>query len=163
MRQLNWLLASLLLWSCGTVLEVKQIPAIVVGEAKFFRTIEAHTDAPVTSGNRIDILLDGDETFPVMLDEIRKAKSSITFAQYLYEDGSIARELAHAFADRCRAGVKTTVLLDRHGSGKVPPEIIATMKDVAAMWNISVESRLTELSFHGSCYVTIIEATGASW
>ena len=129
MRRLNWLLASLLLWSCGTVLRVKQTPEIAVGEAKFFRTIEAHTDAPVTSGNRIDVLLNGDETFPVMLGEIRKAKSSITFAQYLYEDGSIARELAHAFADRCRAGVKTTILLDSHGSGKVPSEIIATMKN----------------------------------
>jgi cardiolipin synthase len=129
MRRLSWLLASLLLWSCGTVLGVKQTPEIVVGEAKFFRTIEAHTDAPVTSGNRIDVLLNGDETFPVMLDEIRNAKSSITFAQYLYEDGSIARELAQAFAERCRAGVKTTILLDSHGSGKVPSEIIATMKD----------------------------------
>lgn len=129
MRRLSWLLASLLLWSCGTVLGVKQTPEIAVGEAKFFRTIEAHTDAPVTSGNRIDVLLNGDETFPVMLDEIRKAKSSITFAQYLYEDGSIARELAHAFAERCRAGVKTTILLDSHGSGKVSSEIIATMKD----------------------------------
>ena len=126
---MSWLLASLLLWSCGTVLGVKQTPEITIGEAKFFRTIEAHTDAPVTSGNRIDVLLNGDETFPVMLDEIRKAKSSITFAQYLYEDGSIARELAQAFADRCRAGVKTTILLDSHGSGKVPSEIIATMKD----------------------------------
>jgi len=126
---MSWLLASLLLWSCGTVLGVKQTPEIVVGEAKFFRTIEAHTDAPVTSGNRIDVLLNGDETFPVMLDEIRKAKSSITFAQYLYEDGSIARELAQAFAERCRAGVKTTILLDSHGSGKVPSEIIATMHD----------------------------------
>jgi cardiolipin synthase A/B len=129
MRRLNWLLASLLLWSCGTVLGVKQTPEITVGEAKFFRTIEAHTDAPVTSGNRIDVLLNGDETFPVMLDEIRKAKSSITFAQYLYANGSIARELAQAFAERCRAGVKTTILLDSHGSGKVPSEIIATMKD----------------------------------
>jgi cardiolipin synthase A/B len=129
MRRLSWLLASLLLWSCGTVLGVKQTPEITVGEAKFFRTIEAHTDAPVTSGNRIDVLLNGDETFPVMLDEIRKAKSSITFAQYLYANGSIARELAQAFAERCRAGVKTTILLDSHGSGKVPSEIIATMKD----------------------------------
>jgi cardiolipin synthase A/B len=97
--------------------------------ATFFRTIEAHTDAPIVSGNRIEVLLNGDETFPVMLQEIRRAKSTITFAQYLYEDGSIARELAQAFAERCRAGVKVDILLDRHGSGKVPSDIIATMKD----------------------------------
>ncbi|MGH7871127.1 MAG: cardiolipin synthase, partial [Candidatus Binatia bacterium] len=89
----------------------------------------AHTDAPIVGGNRIKVLLNGDGTFPVMLQDIRKAKSTITFAQYLYEDGSIARELAEAFAERCRAGVKADILLDSHGSGKVPSEIIATMKE----------------------------------
>ena len=129
MRQWRWLLAILLLGSCAKVLGVKQIPEITVGDATFFRTIEAHTDAPVTSGNRIDVLLNGDETFPVMLSEIRSAKSTITFAQYLYEDGSIARDLGEAFAERCRAGVEAEILLDSHGSGKVPADIIATMKD----------------------------------
>ena len=129
MRQLSWVLAILLLWSCAKVLGVKQLPEAAVGEATFFRTIEAHTDAPVTGGNRIDVLLNGDETFPVMLAEIRKAKSTITFAQYLYQDGSIARDLAIAFAERCRAGVKAEILLDHHGSSGAPADIIATMKD----------------------------------
>jgi cardiolipin synthase len=130
MKRLYWLVAILASLGCAKVLAVRQTPQITLGEATFFRTIEAHTDAPIVSGNRIEVLLNGDETFPVMLREIRRAKSTITFAQYLYEDGSIARELAQAFAERCRAGVKVDILLDRHGSGKVPSDIIATMKDV---------------------------------
>ena len=129
MKRLYWLVAILTSFGCAKVLAVRQIPQITLGEATFFRTIEAHTDAPIVSGNRIEVLLNGDETFPVMLREIRGAKSTITFAQYLYEDGSIARELAQAFAERCRAGVEADILLDRHGSGKVPSDIIATMKD----------------------------------
>jgi len=129
MKRLYWLFAILLFAGCGKVLAVRQIPEITIGEASFFRTLEAHTDAPIASENRIEVLLNGDETFPSMLREIRKAKSTITFAQYLYEDGSIARELAQAFAERCRAGVKASILLDRHGSGKAPSGIIATMKD----------------------------------
>src|SRR4030095_7071799 len=129
MRRFSWLPAILLLWSCGKVFAVKQTPEIRLGAADFFRTIEAHTDAPITNGNRIDVLLNGDETFPVMLAEIGKAKSTITFAQYLYEDGSIARDLAQAFAELCRAGIAVDILLHRHGSGNVPSDIIATMKD----------------------------------
>jgi cardiolipin synthase len=129
MKRLYWLVAILTSLGCAKVVAVRQIPQITLGEASFFRTIEAHTDAPIVSGNRIEVLLNGDETFPVMLREIRGAKSTITFAQYLYEDGSIARELAQAFAERCRAGVKADILLDSHGSGKAPSEIIATMKD----------------------------------
>jgi cardiolipin synthase len=64
-----------------------------------------------------------------MLRDIKTAKATITFAQYLYEDGSIAHELAQAFAERCRAGVEANILLDRHGSGRVPAEIIRTLKD----------------------------------
>jgi cardiolipin synthase A/B len=128
MKRLHWLFAILVFMGCAKVLAVRQVPQITLGEATFFRTIEAHTDAPIVSGNRIEVLLNGDETFPMMLREIRKAKSTITFAQYLYEDGSIARELAQAFAERCRAGVKADILLDRHGSGKAPSDIIETMK-----------------------------------
>ena len=129
MKRLYWLFPILILTGCAKVLAVREIPQIVVGEAEFFRTIEAHTDAPIVSGNRIEVLLNGDETFPVMLRDIRNAKSTITFAQYLYEDGSIAREVAEAFAERCRAGVKPSILLDNHGSGNVPPEIITIMKN----------------------------------
>jgi cardiolipin synthase A/B len=129
MKRLYSLFAILVFVGCAKVLAVRQVPEITLGEASFFRTIEAHSDAPIVSGNRIEVLLNGDETFPSMLREIRKAKSTITFAQYLYEDGSIARELAQAFAERCRAGVKADILLDHHGSGKAPSDIIATMKD----------------------------------
>jgi cardiolipin synthase len=129
MKRFNWLFAILVFSGCAKVLAVREIPQIAVGEPTFFRTIEAHTDAPIVAGNRIEVLLNGDETFPVMLRDIRKARSTITFAQYLYEDGSIARELAQAFAERCRAGVKADILLDSHGSGNAPAEIIAVMKD----------------------------------
>jgi cardiolipin synthase A/B len=129
MKKLYWLFPILILTGCAKVLAVREIPQIIVGEAEFFRTIEAHTDAPIVSGNRIEVLLNGDETFPVMLRDIRNAKSTITFAQYLYEDGSIAHDLAEAFAERCRAGVKASILLDDHGSGNAPPEIITIMKN----------------------------------
>jgi cardiolipin synthase len=128
-RQYYLLAAIVVLFGCAKVLAVREVPQIVVGEPNFFRTIEAHTDAPIVGGNRIAVLLNGNETFPAMLRDIRRAKSTITFAQYLYEDGSIARELAQAFAERCRAGVKADILLDSHGSGNAPPDVIAIMKD----------------------------------
>ena len=129
MRRLHWLCAIFLLLGCVKVLSVRDIPDIALGQASFYPTIEAHTDAPIVGGNRIDILLNGDGTFPVMLREIRSAKSTITFSQYLVEDGSITHELAEAFAERCRKGVIVDILLDSHGSAKAPADIIKTMKD----------------------------------
>ena len=128
MKRLKWL-ALILILSCAKVLPVYQIPEIVVGEPSFFPTIEAYTDAPIVGGNRIDLLFNGDETFPAMLRDIIAAKSTITFAQYLYEDGSISYEFAQAFSDRCRAGVKVHILIDNQGSQKIPDKIPAMMRD----------------------------------
>jgi cardiolipin synthase A/B len=128
-REFNWIFVILLVLGCANVLAVRQIPEIILGEETFFSTIEAYTEAPIVGGNRIEVLLNGDETFPSMLREIRSAQSTITFAQYFYEDGSIAHELAQAFAERCRAGVEVDILLDSLGANKAPSDIIATMKD----------------------------------
>src|SRR4030095_1373448 len=110
-------------------ISVERIPDIALGEPTFFPTIEAHTGATIAGGNRVEILFNGDETFPAMLRDIKSAKSTITFAQYLYEDGSIAYELAEALSDRCRAGVQVHILIDSQGSGKIPDKIPATMRD----------------------------------
>jgi cardiolipin synthase A/B len=128
MKCLKWLVLILTL-GCAKVLPVYQMPDILVGEPSFFPTIEAYTDAPIVGGNRIELLFNGDETFPVMLRDIKTAKSTITFAQYLYEDGSISYEFAQAFSDRCRAGVQAHILIDNQGSQKIPGEIPAMMRD----------------------------------
>ena len=129
MKQLHWYFLLFIVSGCAKIISVERLPDITLGEATFFPTIEAHTDAAITSGNRIDILLNGDHTYPVMLREIKAAKLTITFAQYLFEGGSLAKEFAEAFAERCRAGVKANILLDSHGSGSTPAEILGLMRE----------------------------------
>jgi cardiolipin synthase len=130
-RALTWfskikeLLVLSLLFSagCASVPEIDKVPPIVLGEPSFFPTIVAHTDAPILAGNKVEILLNGEEIFPAMLEAIRGARRSVTYAQYLYEGGPIAYELAEAFAERCRAGVQVKILIDDHGGGEMPEEI----------------------------------------
>lgn len=95
-------------------------PDVHVGEPAFVRSLEAHTLSGLVEGNRAEVLLNGDEIFPAMLTAIRRATTTITFANYLYEDGAIAREMAEALAERCRAGVGVSLLLDAVGSSNMP-------------------------------------------
>ena len=124
-----WYLVLLIFFGCASVIAVRQTPEIFLGESTFFPTIEAQTDAPITIGNQVDILLNGDETYPAMLRDIKAAKWTITFAQYLFEGGQLATEFAQAFAERCRAGVEANILLDDHGAGQTPADILALMRD----------------------------------
>jgi cardiolipin synthase len=119
---ITWLALTV---GCAAVPNIRQIPPIVLGEPSFFPTIAGHTDAPIMGGNQVQLLFNGEQIFPAMLAAIRGARKSITYAQYLYEDGDIAYELAAAFAERCRAGLEVKILLDSHGGGKVAQEIPA--------------------------------------
>jgi cardiolipin synthase A/B len=122
-------LIYMFLLSCAGPTQISKIDPISVGEPTFFPTIAAHTDAPIMGGNKIDVLLNGEQTFPAMLKAIRGARKSITYAQYLYQDGAIAYELAEAFAERCRAGLTVKLLLDSHGGSKIPEDIPQLLTD----------------------------------
>jgi len=127
-NSIYWLVLLLLI-GCAKVRAITDVPEIELGDVAFFPTIEGLTDAPIAGGNRIDILQNGDSVFPAILGEIKKAKSTITFAQYLFKPGSLANEFVKDVAERCRAGVKAYLLLDSHGSSEVPDEMPAVLRE----------------------------------
>jgi cardiolipin synthase len=96
------------------------VPDLAAGSAAFAHAMEAYTSAPIVGGNRVDLLLNGDEIFPALLEAIRGARQTITYAQYFFQDGPVAREVIDALAERCRAGVAVHVLLDGVGTMKMP-------------------------------------------
>ena len=106
--------------ACSTSRPHYQPADVQIGDPSFLRSLEAHTLSGLVEGNRAQVLLNGDEIFPAMLGTIRSAKSTISFANYVYEDGPIAREMAAALAERCRAGLGVNVLLDAYGSAHMP-------------------------------------------
>jgi len=128
-RLVGWVvLAVFVVTACARVQPHLTLPDVALGEPSFFPTLEAYASAPIVGGNRVDLLLNGDETFPAQLELIRAAQRSITYAQYFYEDGPIARGIAEALAERCRAGVSVNVLLDAFGTLGMPSEFIDNMK-----------------------------------
>jgi cardiolipin synthase len=122
------LVAGLGLAACARVHPHIVLPNLQLGEPSFFPTIEAYTSAPIAARNAVDVLLNGEEIFPAMIDAVRGAKTSITYAQYYFEDGPVARDLVEAFAERCRAGVGASILLDAFGTLDMPAEYIDLMK-----------------------------------
>jgi len=123
----SFVLVLFLTAACTRVHPHVDLPALSLGEPSFFPTLEAYASAPIVGGNRIDMLLNGEQIFPAMLDAIRSAQRTITYAQYFYEDGPISRDLADALAQRCRAGVGVNVLLDSFGALNIPKEYTETM------------------------------------
>ncbi len=118
-----------MLLACGRVQPHLVLPALEIGDPTFATTVAAYTEAAILGGNRIDILLNGDEIFPAKIRAIKSATKTINYAQYVFEKGEPADNVANALAERCRAGVKVNVLLDAVGALAMPAEHRELLKE----------------------------------
>jgi cardiolipin synthase len=128
-RKLGLALTAILATACARVPEHYELPELEVKQAEFAATLAAYTGTGVVGGNRATILLNGEEIFPAMLAQIRRARRTVNYAQYYFESGPPAQEMAEALAERCRAGVTVNVLLDAVGSLGMPSELRELMTD----------------------------------
>jgi cardiolipin synthase len=80
------------------------------------------------AGNDITTLVNGAQIFPAMLNAIRVARHSINFEAYVFSDGQIGREFTEALAERARAGVKVSAVLDALGTDEMGRENLARLR-----------------------------------
>ena len=97
-------------------------------DPEFLHVMGVLLGPPLISGNRYQVLVNGDRIFPSMLEAIRGARKTIAFETYIYWSGAIGKEFADALAERARAGVKVHVLLDWVGSAKMDEALLDELK-----------------------------------
>lgn len=80
------------------------------------RAADRVTKLPLVSGNLIEPLYNGEESYPAMLSAIALAKRSITLESYIFDYDEVGREFAAALNDAARRGVKVHVIADGIGA-----------------------------------------------
>ncbi len=103
--------------------------AVDVADEDFLFAAEALTGAPVSTGNDLELLINGDRIFPAFLETIRGAQRSISLETYVYWRGDIAVEVAEALCQRAQAGVEVNVILDAVGAAKMDRGLVERMRD----------------------------------
>ena len=111
-----------------TQIETRLTRQYDTNDPQFRRSLGVLLGPPILEGNKVEVLLNGDQIFPAMLDAIRAAEKTITFETYIYWSGSIGKEFTDALIERARAGVKVHVMLDFMGSLKLDLAQIDAMK-----------------------------------
>jgi cardiolipin synthase len=99
-----------------------------VADPLFKREMSVLLGPTVLPGNRIDVLNNGDEIFPAMLEAMRGAQHTITFETYIYWSGEIGRTFSEVLSERARAGVQVRVTIDWGGSLKMDNALVAGME-----------------------------------
>jgi cardiolipin synthase len=80
------------------------------------RVVERVVERPLTSGNQIQPLVNGDEAFPAMLAAIESAKKSLSLTSYIFDNDPSGREFIAALQRAVQRGVQVRVLVDAAGT-----------------------------------------------
>jgi cardiolipin synthase len=93
------------------------------------RALEGILGVPATEGNLVDVLRNGHEIFPAMLEAIAEADHTIDLLTFVYWRGRIGTRFAEALSERARSGVRVRVLLDAWGAHPIERDVIGMMEE----------------------------------
>ncbi|MFM7274906.1 MAG: phospholipase D-like domain-containing protein, partial [Gammaproteobacteria bacterium] len=79
------------------------------------------------TGNAVALLQNGDEAYPAMLDAIRRARSSVHLASYIFDSRGAGEDFVRALGDAVARGVTVRVLLDGFGEFYSLPRVGAEL------------------------------------
>ena len=93
---------------------------------------------PWRMGNRVQLLIDGDDTYAAMLEAIGQAKRSVLLQTYIFDKDDVGERFVVALEEAGRRGVEVRVLVDGWGA-----------------WTIlsSLQKRLAAVGGEGRTYV----------
>jgi cardiolipin synthase A/B len=78
---------------------------------------QAVAESPLVAGNRVQILRDGDQTFPAMFAAIRGAQHYVLLEYYIFQDvSSDGEHLSDLLVSKAQSGVQVDVIYDGIGS-----------------------------------------------
>jgi cardiolipin synthase len=118
--------------SAGTDHSVPEqmLPLLRIGDSLSPRSLLA--------GNTVELLVDGDATYPAMLDAIAHAEKSLGFVSYIFDEDEVGLRFEEALQDAAARGVQVRLLVDGIGAWGLGPRLYrdlgAVGGRVASFW-----------------------------
>ena len=116
-----------------------------------------------TGHNKIDLLINGEQTYASMLAALEKAEKYIIFQFYIFRVDAIGKKFAEVLIRKAKEGVKVNFLYDEIGS-EIPEEFIESLKRsgiaVAHFNSFSGNGRF-QVNFRNHRKILIVDGTVA--
>lgn len=97
--------------------------------ARHTAVVESVTESPLTKGNRVTLLTDGQATYAAMFTAIQKAGDHINLESYIIEDDETGRAFADLLLKKHAEGVEVHVIYDSLGSMNTPDSFFKRLRD----------------------------------
>jgi cardiolipin synthase len=120
---------------------------------------------PFTTGNDVELLIDGEATFASILAGIESARDYVLVQFYILRDDTIGRELQRRLLERAAAGVRVYVLYDEIGSYDLSNECIGRLRDggirVASFHTVGGRANRFQINFRNHRKIVIVDGRDA--
>lgn len=92
------------------------------------RAVDRVTRNELTAGNRIEALQNGEAAYPVMLEAIRRAQTSVALETYIFDIDRAGSEFVDELSAAARRGVQVRVLIDGVGAAYGKPRAPSVLR-----------------------------------
>lgn len=91
--------------------------------------VESVTESPLTRGNLVTLLADGQATYAGMFTAIQSAKNHINLESYIFEDDATGQAFADLLLQKQAKGVQVNIIYDSLGSINTPASFFQRLRD----------------------------------
>ena len=93
------------------------------------RYLNNESNAVVTDGNKVQLLLNGEQKFPLLFEKLQQASNHIHLEYYIVEDDDTGNAIADILIAKAGAGVTVRFIYDDFGSHAIRRRLVRKMKE----------------------------------
>lgn len=97
--------------------------------SKIIRLLLNNSNALLTTGNQLDLLKDGEQTFASLFEAIKKAKHHIHLEYYIFETDKIGTKLLELLLEKRKEGVEVRIIIDDVGSWNLKNNFYSNLRN----------------------------------
>lgn len=102
------------------------------GTAEFVRMLARSLGTPHGTGGEAQLLSNGEEFFPALLEAAAGAKHHIHLMTYIWEDGEVSDRLIDVLVEKAKQGVEIRILVDGIGARRLPSRRLKRLSELGA-------------------------------
>jgi cardiolipin synthase len=91
--------------------------------------VESVTESPLTKGNKVTLLADGQAAYAAMFKAIQNAKDHINLETFIIEDDEVGRKFTDLLLQKQADGVRVNLIYDSMGSYSTPAAFFQRLRD----------------------------------
>jgi len=96
---------------------------------RYSAVIESVSGSPLTSGNKVTLLIDGPATYAAMFKAMENARDHINLETFIIEDDETGRRFSDLLLKKQAEGVQVNLIYDSRGSFRTPAPFFQRLRD----------------------------------